>query len=165
MKFMDKKTATGQPEQYASGESTDRFISIAETREESMAIRASLANVALMAMQSEQMLDPEDAKTLIDFMQIEQHQQDRLSVYPEQAERLARLIRLGGTTVSSDALINQFVIPRMRDETELVVDDETLSRSALDASASITTEVQTRQFRKELDADITIDDILGSTDK
>lgn len=149
MKFPDKLTSIGQVEHYTTGEATERFVVIAETRKEADAIQASLANVALMALQSETAMDPEDARVLIDFMRVDQFQQSRITVYPEQAERLARLIRQGGSSVMPEIFKNQFK-PRENDKADQI-DDEELTRNSIAVANSMNIEVAARSFRKELD--------------
>jgi hypothetical protein len=152
MHFPDKLSPSGQLEQFDTTGTTERFVLISESLEEFNAIRASLANVALQSLQSEIALDSEDAKILIDFMRTDSFQQGRLAVFPHQAERLARLIRQGGLSVLPENLNNQF---DTRDSEPM--DDERVTALALQASESMTIEVQARTFRAEINASLADD--------
>lgn len=152
MQLRDKLTLTGEPERYTTGETTDRFEVVADTRQEAEAIRAALANIALLALQSEVALDPEDARVLLDFMRASQRQQARLTVDIEQADRLARLIQQGAPSAMPEILHNQFTPHRNKDIS--VTDDELLTRTATSIGEEINIEVNTRKFRKELDEEL-----------
>lgn len=149
MKFPDKLTATGGAEKYTTGEPTERFVSIAETRQESWAVEAALANVALMVLQSEVQLDPEEARMLVDYMRTNEHQRPRLTMSPEQAGRLARLIHLGAPSAMPEVLRNQFDTHQNDEGVEM--DDEELTRTAIGIADAITEEVEVRKFRNGLD--------------
>jgi hypothetical protein len=162
MRFIDKRSIDGQPEQFATGEVTDRFIAGAETRNESEALRAAIANVALIAFQSESAMDPDDARFLLDYLRLDQYQQEHLAVFPEQAERLARLIRQGGSSVMPEILKNQF--NTHQDDRADQVSDEELTRIAMNVADNINTEVGARKFNKELD-DTLLNILLNSSDE
>lgn len=162
MIFPDKLSPSGQPEQYATGKVTDRFVLITESLKEFDAVRASLANLALIALQSESAMDPEDARILIDFMQIDQYSKGRLTVHSEQAERLADLIRRGGSSVMPEILRNQF--GKREDNEAYQMSDEEMTRYAIGVADATNEEVDARKFRKEL-TDMSLDDIFGSTDE
>jgi hypothetical protein len=149
MKFPDKLTPNGQLEQYSSGESTDRFVIIAETRKEFESVRASLSNVALVAFQSESSMEPEDARILLDFMRMDRYQQARLTVHFSQAERLARLIRLGASSVMPEIIENQFSPYESSKADE--VSAEELTRVAIGVAEDVSIEADTRKFRKEIE--------------
>ncbi|MDB5162477.1 MAG: hypothetical protein JWO54_971 [Candidatus Saccharibacteria bacterium] len=148
MKFQNSESASGQKERFASGEPTERLLLISETREESEANRAALANLALNAFQL--VMDSEDARFLLDYMRLDQVQQERLTVYPEQAERLAELLRQGSSSVMPEILKNQFNSNQNAGAEH--VDDERLTRVAVDAANAITVEVKAREFTKEIDS-------------
>jgi hypothetical protein len=148
MKFPDKLTATGGAEKYTTGEATERFVSIAETRQEAWAIQAALANIAIIALQSGTPLDPEDARVLVDYIRTNESQQPRLTIDSEQAVRLARLIHQGAPSVMSEVLHNQFD-PRQNGE-GVEMDDEELTRTAIAAANSIKEEAEVRKFRNGL---------------
>ncbi len=162
MQFPDKLSSIGEPEQYATGEKTERFVILSETREEYEAVSASLANLAFMVLQSEATLDSEDARTLLDFIRLDRYQQARLTVHAEQAERLARLIRLGAGSAMPDILDNQFASHASENTTQ--TDDETLTRLAVNAADSLSVEAGARAFRKELDDD-SLNGLFGFTDE
>lgn len=148
MKFPDKCTATGKPECYTNGKETERFVLEGETTLEVAALRAALANVALAVLQSEQTLDPDEARTLIDFMQISSYEQKRVTVTRRQAERLARLVSRGGASCDTSMLKNQFDT-RISKEYESLKDDE-VAEKAMTLAAEIADEVTAREFRHEL---------------
>lgn len=148
MKFPDKRTPTGELEKYATGEATERFVTIAETREEAWAVRAALTNAALLLFQSENEIEPHEARILVDYLGTEEHLQSRLPLGSEQATALARLIRLGASAMP-EVLRNQFDPRQNKEGTEM--DDEKLTNVALAVADAMDEEVQVREFRTGLD--------------
>ena len=77
-------------------------------------------------------------------MQISSYEQKRVTVTRRQAERLARLVSRGGTSM----LKNQFDT-RIGKEYESLKNDE-VSKKAMTIAAEIADEVTAREFRHEL---------------
>lgn len=136
MKFRDKKTAYGQPEVFASGELTNRFVIIAETMDEHCAMQSAIGNVAIAAMTSQAELDHEDARMALHYLANAERTGSRLYASIEDAACIARLMRQGGSSLLDDAK----------------------SVTAANIAEAIEQEVTARAFRIELN-DLSPDDI------